>query len=76
MQKELVWRNIVILTLSLIIFFIITLFVTNYINLHNQEQEALYLSQLVSYEMDSSDASSLPDVVYKLTEGQTRYCIV
>ncbi len=76
MQKELVWRNLLILSVSLIAFFFITLFITNYINRYNQEKELLYVADIFKEELEEASSDNLSAVVYRLTDGQDRYSIV
>ena len=76
MQKELVWRNLLILSVSLIAFFFVTLFVANYVNRYNQEKELLYVADLFKDELTSVSSQNLSNEVYRLTDGQERYSIV
>lgn len=76
MYQELVRRNVIIIALSLLVFFFLSLYTTNFVNQKNVTTELVYLSRILANEIDNTvSESEVSDVVNKFTENQTWFQI-
>ncbi len=71
MYKELVRRNVVILAMCLIIFALLSVYITNLVNRNNTEKQLVYLSDVVAARLQSTDSEEeVKSVVDDFTDGQ------
>lgn len=71
MYKELVIRNLIVIAVSLAIFFSLSLLVVNFVNRRNTENELVYLSEIIGNQIkDTNSEEEIRSVVDEFTENQ------
>lgn len=72
MYKELVRRNVLILALCLILFALLSVYVTNQVNRNNTAKQLVYLSNVVAGRLQNTQTEQqVKDVVNDFTQNQT-----
>ncbi|MCI7584051.1 MAG: hypothetical protein MSS70_06015, partial [Christensenellaceae bacterium] len=72
MNKELIRRNVIILSVSMIVFFLMSFFVTANVNRNNTRQQLIDISRIVGNEImeETFTESELKNVVNRVTKDQ------
>ncbi len=73
MHRELVRRNVIILTVSMIVFFLLSLYITTLVNRNNSQKQLLYLSKIVSNDImtQTNSEEEVKTLVNAITKEQS-----
>lgn len=72
MYKELVRRNVVVLAICLVIFVLLSVYITNQVNHNNTAKQLVYLSDVVAGRLKNTQTEQdVTDVVNDFTQNQT-----
>lgn len=71
MRDEIIKRNTIIILISLLLFFIVSLFITSYTSRKSMEQQLINVSTVINNQItETNSQSELEDVIYVFTKNQ------
>lgn len=77
MYKQLVRQNLIIIAAGLLVFFFLSVAVTNFVNRRNLQSELVYLSDILANHIMATDTDDeLRSAVNEFTEGQKWFAVV
>lgn len=77
MRDEIIKRNMVIIVISLVIFFFASLYITSYTNRKNLENQLLHISNILENHLDKTiSEAEIKDVINKFTNNQQWLSVV